>query len=110
MYRYNNKLLGVSVLVCRCISITIIGPPLGHVTYLATGAQPSNGTRYGFYFVEWNFNPTREWLVTPVVLLPVLHQCACLLKPVTLEALGSQVSMVDAYFFLCQEHSQCCDS
>ena len=40
---------------------------------------------YEVHPVKKALNSIREWLVTPTVLVPVSHQCACLLKPVTLK-------------------------
>lgn len=71
IYGYNKHLLGIGLIWCPFRRITMVGNSLGPMTCLATDSWPDSGAR--FLLVKWDLNPTRKWLVTPVVFMTLRH-------------------------------------
>lgn len=44
------------------------------MTHLATSLHFINSVRYGFNLVERTLNLSRQWLLTPIMLVPQMHQ------------------------------------
>lgn len=67
MMEYNDRSLGVSLILCPFSWIIIVDFLLGSMICLATASWADHGgTRCGFHFVEWTVKPSRKWLVTPI--------------------------------------------
>ena len=78
--------LEVRLLWCPFSRILLVSFLLGPMTYLVMGYGLIHGARYGFHPVEWDLNLTSKWFATPMVVMPLLRQCACLVRPVIIRA------------------------
>lgn len=63
---------------------------MGLMTFLTTSYWHNNVVRYGFHFVELDFNSFRKWLVTPLGFMLLLHQWTCLARQVNIIVHGVQ--------------------
>lgn len=76
IYEYKairNQLNAVSI-----CSIKVAGTAPGLVNYIAISSQPDNDAWYCFQLVEQDLNPTQKWLVSPTILIILLHSWAYL--------------------------------
>ena len=53
--------LGVSLILCPFSRVITVVSLLEPLFFLAIGFSLNNGARYGFYPVEWNLSPIRNW-------------------------------------------------
>lgn len=61
--------------------------PLGPFIYLSHRLLVDISARYRFPLVEGESSQFfKEWLVTPMIVMPLSHQCICLARPVTIVA------------------------
>lgn len=71
MYRHNNILLGVRLLLCPFSRIIVVGSPPAPVSSHRFLTQKC-GARYGFHLMEQDLYPVRKWFVAPIMSLPDL--------------------------------------
>lgn len=77
-YSYSNMTLGVILLLCLFISVLVVHFPLGNMTYLVLYSWLPNSVRYGFQVMESASHPIKNWLVTPITFVPLLHNWVCI--------------------------------
>lgn len=73
--------------LCSFIRVTVAGFLLEPMTYLLLGLSHFSNVRYGgVRLLEWALNLIKKWLVTPLILMILLHQqilqedCLCVSK------------------------------
>ena len=69
---YNEKLLGVGLILCPFNRVILVDSPLESMTNsLATGLFSNSTYRHKFQLVEQALSPTIKWLVTSVGFMPL---------------------------------------
>lgn len=77
IYGYNDKLLGIILMLCQFSRIKVVFVPGGSNTCVAMVSCVYDNIRFGFYLLEWDLNSTRKWLVIPVTYMLLLQLWAC---------------------------------
>ena len=64
----------------------VLGFPLLPVVYLVS--RSANSSRHGCHLVKQALNSIGKWLLTSVIIMPLLHQSACIARPSLLSLEG----------------------
>lgn len=80
IYWYNNKSLGVYLILCSFSRAVVVGSP--QRTYDLSGHR----FLYVFQFVDNSLDVIRKWLVILMTFMPLLHRWACLVRPIIMVA------------------------
>ena len=84
--------------MCLFSRIMLVGSPLGTMTYLGISSCLISSDRNGFHRVEWTLNLHRQWLVTPIMFVPLVRQWAYFVRSFIYCSLkSSQLGDPDGY-------------